>query len=106
MHKLLNGHKASGQLTQLPEQVRGHDSQSQSDPLLSPSILCGHSKKTSLHELPVNRLPAAKDRKRHRKKGREERRGPQEGRVEEVNEYTRPLFSLLLKWRREQNLPS
>lgn len=40
------------------------------------------------------------------KKGREEkRRGAQEGRVEEVNEYTRPLFSLLLKWRGEQNLP-
>lgn len=46
----------------------------------------------------MNGLPAAKDRKRHRKKGRkEERRGAQEGRVEEVNEYTRPLFSLLLK---------
>ncbi len=56
--------------------------------------------------MPVNRLPAAKDRKRHRKKGREEeRRGAQEGRTEEVNEYTRPLFSLLLKCRGEQNLP-
>lgn len=47
----------------------------------------------------MNRLPAAKDRKRHRRKGREEGGGAQEGRVEEVNEYTRPLFSLLLKWR-------
>lgn len=34
------------------------------------------------------------------------RRGrAQEGRMKEVNEYTRPLFSLLLKWRWEQNLP-
>lgn len=47
----------------------------------------------------MNRLPAAKDRKRER--GRE--RGAQEGGAEEeVNEYTRPLFSLLLKWRGEQ----
>lgn len=53
----------------------------------------------------MNRLPAAKDRKRHRKKkkGKEEEEETQEGREQEVNEYTRPLFSLLLKWRGEQN---
>lgn len=76
MQRLLNSHKASGQLAQFPEQVGGHDSQSQSDPLLSPGVLLWpFNKKTSLHELPVNRLPAAKDRKRHRKKGREEEGG-------------------------------
>lgn len=54
----------------------------------------------------MNRLPAAKDRKRHRKKKKgeeEEEEETQEGREQEVNEYTRPLFSLLLKWRGEQN---
>lgn len=54
----------------------------------------------------MNGLPAAKDRKRHRKKKKgkeEEEEETQEGREQEVNEYTRPLFSLLLKWRGEQN---
>lgn len=53
----------------------------------------------------MNRLPAAKDRKGHRKKkkGKEEEEETQEGREQEVNEYTRPLFSLLLKWRGEKN---
>lgn len=52
----------------------------------------------------MNRLPAAKDRKGHRKKkkGKEEEEETQEGREQEVNEYTRPLFSLLLKWRGEK----
>lgn len=98
LQRLLNSQRALGRLARFPEQVGGHDSQSQSDPLLSLASFVAFQKKPSLHELPVNGLPAAKDRKRHRKKGRkEERRGAQEGRVEEVNEYTRPLFSLLLK---------
>lgn len=46
----------------------------------------------------MNRLPAAKDRKRQEKSQRGGGEGAQEGRVEEVNEYTRPLFLLLLKW--------
>lgn len=73
LQRLLNGLKASGQLARFSEEVRGHDSQSQSDPLLSPASFVAIQKKPPLHELPVNRLPAAKDRKRHRgKKGREE----------------------------------
>lgn len=34
LQRLLNGHKALGQLAWFPEQVGGRDSQSQSDPLL------------------------------------------------------------------------
>lgn len=110
LQRLLNSHKALGQLTRFPEQVGGHDSQSQSDPLLSLAPFVAIQKQPSLHELPVNRLPAAKDRKRQKEKEGKKaarRRGgwSQEGRAEEVNEYTRPLFSLLLKWRVEQNLP-
>lgn len=54
----------------------------------------------------MNRLPAAEDRKRQRKKKKgkeEEEEETQEGREQEVNEYTRPRSSLLLKWRGEQN---
>lgn len=51
-------------------------------------------KKNSLHELAVNRLPAAEDRNRHSKKGRgQDKRGLRSG--------GRPLFSLLLKWTKE-----
>lgn len=63
-------------------------------PLLSLTSFVAIHKKNSLHELAVNRLPAAEDRNRHRKKGRgQDKRGLRSG--------GRPLFSLLLKWTKE-----
>lgn len=97
LQRLLNSHKALGQLA---ERGRGHDSQSQSDPLLSLASFVAIQKNLlfmNYQWIGSQLQKTGKDtgEKAERRRGG----GAQEGRVEEVNEYTRPLFSLLLKWR-------
>lgn len=72
LKRLVNNHKASGQLALFPEQVRGHDSQSQSDPLLSLAPFVAILKKPLFMNYQWIGFQLQKTGKDTGKKGREE----------------------------------